>query len=65
MADIPNVIDTDLLGLALSQITPEWLGLGNVNNTPDSGKYVAYASESGAANALKNNLVVRDRKSVV
>ena len=59
MADIPNVIDKDLLGLTLSQITPAWLGLGNVNNTPDSAKYVAYASESGNANAVKNNLVIR------
>ena len=59
MADINNVINTDLLGLALSQITPEWLGLGNVNNTPDSAKYVAFASESGTANAIKNNLVIR------
>lgn len=59
MADINNVIDTDRLGLALSQITPEWLGLGNVNNTPDSAKYVAYASSAGMANALKNNLVIR------
>ena len=40
-------------------ITPEWLGLGNVENTADSAKYVAYASSSGTANQVKNNLVLR------
>lgn len=40
-------------------ITPEWLGLGNVDNTADADKYVAYASSSGTANKTKNNLVLR------
>lgn len=40
-------------------ITPAWLGLGNVDNTADSQKYVAYASSSGTANKTKNNLVIR------
>lgn len=59
MADLENIIDLNLLRTALEQITPEWLGLGNVNNTPDSAKFVAYASESGTANAVKNNMVIR------
>lgn len=59
MADIPNVIDTDLLGLALSQITPEWLGLGNVNNTADNDKYVAFASRAGEADQVKNGITIR------
>lgn len=39
--------------------TKEQLGLGNVDNTADSAKYVAYASSSGTANQVKNNLVLR------
>ncbi len=40
-------------------ITPAWLGLGNVDNTADSSKYVAYASNSGVADKVKNKLIIR------
>lgn len=40
-------------------ITPEWLGLGNVDNTADSAKNVAFASEAGTARKIKYNLVIR------
>lgn len=59
MADIPNVIDLTLLGKAVEQITPEWLGLGNVDNTADTDKYVAYAQRAGNADKVQNTLTLR------
>lgn len=59
MADIPNVIDLPLLGKAVEQITPEWLGLGNVDNTADNDKYVAYAQRAGEADKVQNTLTIR------
>ena len=59
MPNLDNVIDLDLLGTALEQITPEWLGLGNVDNTADNDKYVAYAQRAGNADKVQNNLIVR------
>ena len=59
MADIPNVIDLPLLGKAVEQITPEWLGLGNVDNTADNDKYVAYAQRAGNADKVQNTLTIR------
>lgn len=59
MADIPNVIDLTLLGKAVEQITPEWLGLGNVDNTADNDKYVAYAQRAGNADKVQNTLTLR------
>ena len=40
-------------------VTAEQLGLGNVDNTRDSVKHVAFASESGEARKLKNSMVIR------
>lgn len=40
-------------------VTAEQIGLGNVDNTPDSQKNVAFASEAGTARKAKNNLIVR------
>ena len=40
-------------------ITPEWLGLGNVDNTSDASKHVAFASSANAAAKVDNNLVIR------
>lgn len=40
-------------------VTAAQIGLGNVDNTSDSEKYVAYASNSGQANKTKNKLVIR------
>ena len=59
MPNLDNVIDLDLLGTALEQITPEWLGLGNVDNTADNDKYVAYAQRAGNADKVQNTLIVR------
>lgn len=54
-----HVVTVRRLARALSKITPEWLGLGNVDNTSDASKYVAFASTAGTANAIKNNLIIR------
>lgn len=59
MADITNVIDLPLLDTALKQITPEWLGLGNVDNTADTDKYVAYAQRAGQADKVQSALTLR------
>lgn len=59
MPNLDNVIDLDLLGTALEQITPEWLGLGNVDNTADNDKYVAYAQRAGEADKVPNTLTIR------
>ena len=40
-------------------ITPEWLGLGNVDNTSDASKHVAYASNANAAAKVNNSLTIR------
>ena len=40
-------------------ITPEWLGLGNVDNTSDASKHVAFASTANAADKVNSNLVIR------
>ena len=40
-------------------VTAEQLGLGNVENTRDADKYVAFASSSGEANKIKNSMVIR------
>lgn len=40
-------------------VTPEWLGLGNVDNTADSEKNVAFASVAAAARKVNYSLVVR------
>lgn len=59
MANISDVITIPLLSRFLSKITPEWLGLGNVENTRDAEKYVAFASTSGEATNVKNTLTIR------
>ena len=59
MPNLDNIIDTDLLAIALEQITPEWLGLGNVDNTADNDKYVAYAQRAGNADKVQNTLTLR------
>lgn len=59
MANLSDVITAPLLNRFLSKITPAWLGLGNVENTSDSEKYVAYASNSGEATNVKNTLTIR------
>lgn len=59
MANIPDVIDLPLLQTALEQVTPEWLGLGNVDNTADNDKYVAYAQRAGQADKVQNTLTLR------
>lgn len=40
-------------------VTADQIGLGNVDNTADSAKNVAFASEAGTARKIKYNLVVR------
>ena len=59
MPNLDNVIDLTLLGKAVEQITPEWLGLGNVDNTADTDKYVAYAQRAGNADKVQNTLTLR------
>lgn len=59
MPNLDNLIDTELLGTALEQITPEWLGLGNVDNTADNDKYVAYAQRAGEADKTKYAMTLR------
>lgn len=59
MPNLDNVIDLSLLGKAVEQITPEWLGLGNVDNTADNDKYVAYAQRAGNADKVQNALTLR------
>lgn len=59
MPNLDNVIDLSLLGKAVEQITPEWLGLGNVDNTADNDKYVAYAQRAGYADKVQNTLTLR------
>lgn len=59
MPNLDNVIDLTLLGKAVEQITPEWLGLGNVNNTADNDKHVAYAQRAGEADQVQSALTLR------
>ena len=40
-------------------VTAEQIGLGNVENTRDAEKYVAFASDAGTANKIKNSMVIR------
>lgn len=40
-------------------LTPADLGLGNVNNTTDNQKYVAYAREAGEASKTKYAVIIR------
>lgn len=59
MANISDVITAPKLARFLSKITPDWLGLGNVNNTADNDKYVAYAQRAGNADKVQNTLTLR------
>lgn len=59
MANISDVVTIPRLSRFLSKITPAWLGLGNVQNTADSEKYVAFASRSGEADKVKYGLTIR------
>lgn len=59
MPNLDNLVDTALLAVALEQITPEWLGLGNVDNTADTDKYVAYAQRAGEADKTKYAMTLR------
>lgn len=40
-------------------VTAEQLGLGKVDNTPDTEKYVAFSQESGEARKVQNALTIR------
>lgn len=59
MANLSDVITLPKLSRALSKITPAWLGLGNVDNTADTDKYVAYAQRAGNADKVQNALTLR------
>lgn len=59
MANISDVITAPKLARFLEQITPAWLGLGNVNNTADNDKYVAYAQRAGEADKTQSTLTIR------
>lgn len=59
MANISDVITVPKLTRFLAKITPAWLGLGNVNNTADTDKYVAYAQRAGEADKVQNTLTLR------
>lgn len=59
MANISDVVTVPRLARLLTKITPAWLGLGNVENTADSTKYVAFASKSGEAAKVTNKLTIR------
>lgn len=59
MSIISDVITTPRLRRALDKITPEWLGLGNVDNTADTDKYVAYAQRAGVADKTQYALTLR------
>ena len=55
---------TDLMAHVVNQknphgVTKDQVGLGNVDNTADSQKYVAFASEAGAANKVKYSVIIR------
>lgn len=59
MPDLNQLVNVPLLGTALAQITPEWMGLGNVDNTADNDKYVAYAQRAGQADKVQSALTLR------
>lgn len=59
MPDLEQLVNVSLLGTALEQITPEWMGLGNVDNTADNDKYVAYAQRAGQADKVQSALTLR------
>ena len=42
-----------------NHVTPESIGLGNVNNTADNDKYVAFATRAGTADKAKYGLTLR------
>lgn len=53
-AGMENYVGTQIAG-----VTAESLGLGNVDNTADNDKYVAYAQRAGVADKVQNALTVR------
>lgn len=63
MAELNDVVTVPRLSRFMAKlqelITPAWLGLGNVNNTSDNEKHVAYASRAGSADKTKDSLVLR------
>lgn len=59
MANITDVVTVPKLSRFLAKITPAWLGLGNVDNTADSQKNVAFSSESALARKIKYSLIIR------
>lgn len=52
-AGMENYVAAQIAG-----VTPEALGLGNVDNTSDNEKYVAYATRAGSADKAKNALTI-------
>ena len=60
-AGMENYVGTQIAGVKaqIAGITAESLGLGNVDNTADNDKYVAYAQRSGVADKVPNALTVR------
>ena len=48
-----------LWGKIKAYFTKEQLGLGNVDNTSDATKNVAFASEAAAARKVNNSLIIR------
>lgn len=59
MADLSKVVTIPRLSRLLAKITPEWLGLGNVDNTADAVKNVAFASEAASARKVAHSLIIR------
>lgn len=53
-AAMENFVSTQIAG-----VTAESIGLGNVSNTSDSEKYVAYAQRAGSADKAKYALTIR------
>ena len=53
-AGMENYVSTQI-----ARVTAESLGLGNVDNTADNDKYVAYAQRAGEADQVKNALTIR------
>ena len=54
-----TVNEEEVLSIIQKTVTPEWLGLGKVDNTSDTNKYVAYAQRAGVADKAKYTLTVR------
>lgn len=63
MANIPDVVTVSRLSRFFAKVqeyfTPARLGLDKVDNTADSEKSVAFASEAGTARKTKYSLIVR------